>query len=580
MAPAGKQSTDRCMGFSKGKLGAAVVVLAIMASILMGYFASIDGEERTYTDYNYITDVSGLFNYSDTPQYIEYDPASNYTGYYQNDVQMGGLNYTLSELANNFRITIEKDPTSGSISMSSIGLDNWNKTDVANTTKPAYITTYVSWSEFVSKLALPEGTSTVHFTKDPDELPLLTRFSITTQETSPSKNVINGYNSVYNLKTQTLETYTVDGVKDGTWNTNELYVVLRAPSQSINESPPYTFYSLSTNYTAYPEPDIFYMNPSDGVTLNSTSPVQWGNTYINGVISHVLRANAWTDSSMTMTYTAQDNTFSSVTVETSSDGWSISVDHGEAVDIGKWKTIELTYDALNGEVTVTPVKTFYTFMDYTLYDSPTYDIGEGIQSPITGISLTGDGKANITFSVGTTDVFLNTYGAVMLDPSLNIFEYFTQYEKLRLNLYSFAIYGESITLNGVTYPVTAGQITVDGKAHDLQNIYITYADGHMSLTFVNDSATYDLGEYTDPTISFAGNWYFTTGLWEPYTATETVYDWTPGLFSASAPQLLIIFLGLVVAGLLIARRYYRPRLTDYAIIIGTAFVAVVVLGVF
>lgn len=575
MAPAGKQPTDRCMGFSKGKLGAAIVVLAILASILMGYFASIDGEERTYTDYNYITDVSGLFEYSDTPQYIEYDPASNYTGYTQNDVQMGGLDYTTSELANNYRITKSNPPTIGTITItSSTQYTNWAGYHQSqfSAVSPGGGTLYTEYTDWVLLTAVLDNLISLTDV----QIVELTNVAGGGFGTSGSMNA-----SSYDTVSYSVDNGVVTTIKGGisrTFESTDFYIAVKIYRDYTSGNDTTTYFS--SQYTSWKAQNVIYLNPSDGVALNGTNAVQWSNTYNNGVISHVLRAKAWTDSSMTMTYAAQNSTFSSVTINTSSNGWSISVDQGEAVDIGKWKTIELTYDALNGEVSVTPVKTFYTFMDYVLYDSPTYDIGEGVQSPITGISLTGDGTANITFSVGTTDVFLNTYGAVMLDPSLNIFDYFTQYEKLRLNLYSFAIYGESITLNGVTYPVTAGQITVDEKAHDLQNIYITYADGHMSLTFVNDSATYDLGEYTDPTISFAGNWYFTTGLWEPYTATETVYEWTPGIFSASAPQLLIIFLGLVVAGLLIARRYYRPRLTDYAIIIGTAFVAVVVLGVF
>ena len=73
------------MEFREGMLGVVVVALALTGGMFASYFAGIEGEDREYTDYQYLADVSGLFDYDKSPTFIEFDPSSNYTGYYSED---------------------------------------------------------------------------------------------------------------------------------------------------------------------------------------------------------------------------------------------------------------------------------------------------------------------------------------------------------------------------------------------------------------------------------------------------------------------------------------------------------------
>lgn len=70
------------MRFDNGLLGMAIVTVAIMGSILGAYIVASDPEVVEVTKFEYLTDVSGLFEYDHEPRFIEYNPSTNYTNYY------------------------------------------------------------------------------------------------------------------------------------------------------------------------------------------------------------------------------------------------------------------------------------------------------------------------------------------------------------------------------------------------------------------------------------------------------------------------------------------------------------------
>ena len=68
--------------FRNGMLGVVVVAVAIGAALFASYFAGIESVEHDVVKYNELADVTGLFDTETSPQYVDYDPSSNYTGYY------------------------------------------------------------------------------------------------------------------------------------------------------------------------------------------------------------------------------------------------------------------------------------------------------------------------------------------------------------------------------------------------------------------------------------------------------------------------------------------------------------------
>ena len=263
-------------------------------------------------------------------------------------------------------------------------------------------------------------------------------------------------------------------------------------------------------------------------------------------------------------------------------------------DLGHWSKFTLRINSDTGKITFIPIDRMENFTAFSTMDSQSRDLVNW-SSVTNGNSMreiihteTGTG-GQPTFSVTNTDTFLNTYGVVMTNPSINVYDYFPQYDNVRLNLYAFAIYGDSMTINGNTFPVTNGSVTVyyttsnkvntiatpstenvQEKTLTLSNIYVTWEDGRCSLTFVNDNFTVQLGDFSagSETVSFDGYWYFTSYLYEPYTAHETVidgdWDYLPDL---SSPAIFLIMLGTLIIGGLIAHVKIGLKWLDMVIMI-------------
>lgn len=95
-----------------GVFGGLVVALVISASIGATYLMNVESHQETAIEYDYITNISSLFDYDKNPQYYEYDLSKNYTGYYTTltDPYWGGVDYTQSTRINNYRLNLA--PTS------------------------------------------------------------------------------------------------------------------------------------------------------------------------------------------------------------------------------------------------------------------------------------------------------------------------------------------------------------------------------------------------------------------------------------------------------------------------------------
>ena len=302
--------------------------------------------------------------------------------------------------------------------------------------------------------------------------------------------------------------------------------------------------------------------------------------------------------------------------------------------IGEWTQYELTIDAQNGYIDWAGIKSPYrnTQLDFTFTNYNTIVSKRIVDFSADAKDMafkqiyhedTGTGTSHPHFQVVRTTTYLDTYGVVMTDPTINIIDQFPDYDDLRLNLYSFAVYGDSITINGTTFPVTNATVKVYyTKHHDpiydnnnvsiigwddyyeiaspsnpnaqykvltLQNIYITWenikhtnAEDRMCyLTFVDSKDTFRMGTFAqnDLTVSFQGIWYFTTALYEPYIGYETHYTWDyHSLFNLDRNGFILIFIAITVGVFVILNIWYRPSFLDCAIVAAAGIIAYIMLG--
>ena len=167
--------------FKNGMLGVVIIALAIAGALFGSYLAGIETEQVEVTKYDYLADVSGLFEYDQSPQYIEFDPSTNYTGYYSNDSFSEGVyyfaedqvDYNPSSNVNNYKIKlIPEDTGSGededidSIPGLTDPLPSVNHRIYLTNTYHKYELddpTTVSLKGILDSLNLAESTNTVYF---------------------------------------------------------------------------------------------------------------------------------------------------------------------------------------------------------------------------------------------------------------------------------------------------------------------------------------------------------------------------------------------------------------------------------
>ena len=624
------------MRFDNGMLGVCISVCAVMGMVLSGFVLSVGEYEQTVTGYEYVTDVSGLFEYSDQPTFLDYNPAANWSGYYTDTPGVtDGIDYeSRTEPANSYPIGQEDIPdTSGTADLSTMGLTQMSP-PVNDNTPTSYWPWGIVYDEppvtvgiqvydvprpnvatvetLISSLS---GTSTTDITRITlgvsDTSPIILQNSAWTYydhdvPLSPTTH----YATASYYRDQAVNSFTVDhesGVVVAydlggsiLWRGSAANCCIVYGGEAPDGSAHQFNLTTSIQYTTYHYPTPIYMDISQGVSLSSAETVNWANEYRNGRIDILFRAasasvsysntftmpltdlyGALTEEEMALTVTVPQNGNVTVTLASGSET--------DTVTLGKWRNFMVSLDTVNGRYTAMPVTDFVSFTTYEAQESSGQDLELGIDGrAFTEMSVTYAGSS-LTFGVVDTATFLDTYDAVMVDPHLDISDYFTELADLRLNFFSFAVYGDSITINSQTYAVnTSAQINLPDTSGDepvdrwltLTNIYITFEGSNTYITFNNDNQTIDLGPTVSTEISMAGVWYFTTGLYEGYTTTQTALEWDYHNFIYDSNAAIVAFLGILAVGTVLGSRLVRGGMSvlDY-IVVGFAALCAVVLMV-
>lgn len=92
------------MQFPSGMVGVSIVLFAIMGTIGVGYLLNGNTTYETVDGYDYVTDVTGLYNYTPVAAYAPYSPAANNYQYSTVKANLGtytsGISYTEAGAAN------------------------------------------------------------------------------------------------------------------------------------------------------------------------------------------------------------------------------------------------------------------------------------------------------------------------------------------------------------------------------------------------------------------------------------------------------------------------------------------------
>lgn len=602
------------MKFKGGMLGVCAVVLALLGTIILGVALSIDETTTTGTGTRDIADITGIVSTSNDPYFTDYNPAYNWTRYYTqgtDPLYTSGISYTIMPTGQSSSYPVYTGTpidTSGMFSLNTLtGSDvvssGWNEvriyrdnsnysTGTSYTLNPKFTTldkiANTLKTNTTTKITINAGSGSLDPTRayimdnDPNE----TRFY-----PSMGSKVETGNDLWWGVGTHIpnhrLETYensawTIDvtnmtatnGYNHTTYPAGQVWVAfggtLVGNGGGASQPLPVALYYTRTDST------MEYMDTSQGVTVNNTgNTVNWSNTYYNNSVQVVLKGtpgavfsmgwntyswdgSAWSNSQYNGVYILWQN---DKTIAQKIPG-------GTIINIGKWNNILLNVDTGMGKITISPITSFIDYNTYTT--APAKEIGDIYTGAFSELAFYTD--PNFTspeMQITNTSVWMNTYGAVFRNATLNPTSYFPDYPSYALDFGSFALIGDSITINNVALPVTGDKITYNAKEYSLKGASIVY-DTNVYLNGKEDGKEFsiDLGAIATNDVYFSGVWYVPINFQEVYQTIENAYDWVPYGWGFDYNTAVMVFIGLVVAVMFIAPLMkVKPKALDWVVVV-------------
>ena len=331
-----------------------------------------------------------------------------------------------------------------------------------------------------------------------------------------------------------------------------------------------------------------FLDTRYGVSIPNTGVATWSNGQANGITDIVFSATDSSDCSNTGVLNIKSGqTVNTDTINISKISGSayISINGGTPLNIGAWSQFLLRINTLTGSLTVIPISEWSNFNTYTLSNF----IIDGGVIPHTGDLISIDWTANNSFSlqVVNTEVFLNTYGVVMIDPSITISTLWPNYSRFLIELNKVATVGTSVTIGSTTFTLDGNLIRIQDanlneKIFDITNLKLYYNKvtenniTYWNITMESGDTTYTFSESTTY-LGFTGKWYFNTGFYKVETQNVQEIQWNPFYI----PNMTFIFLFMAIAILIMGTIAYKKGYLDglsMIIIITTEIILVLIIG--
>lgn len=528
------------MRFPTGNAGFVVVIVAVLGTVLIGYVLTVETSTETVTDFEQTADITGLFSISTEPEYLEYSPPENWTGFRTGTgYWLAGVDYAASPRATPY-IVPQQDRTASTAGQvtgniievtSALWLGSWVSVPVNNPK-------LVSLESVVEGLDLGDDISKLEIWTASGG-PIISGYDVTYQSVAPFNRYL-----AYNPDTRHIVIDLNDVNKRAV-----LYDGNGALTSTLALSSIGVFYGGSADYTdaftwqGVRDLPLIYMDARQGVAVSSDAV--WRNGYDNSKMTIVIErpGTMYFEIDLTNGEGLEVNVTSTGVVVGNYGGSPIRFDVGAA-----WDRFALGFDFKAGTVTFMPVISWTDFTSFETAPGTTYyQAVRGVADKITFHPT----DSNARFGIADTWVYLDTSTVVFRNPTITITDYWPDPEG-RVQFNGFAVYGSSITMNGQSFAVNDGLITVDGEQMELSSLVITYMDGKATATIgIRDI---DLGEIANYTVSFGGIWYFSASYWGAVDVDKTVFDWKTGEFGLTFPACLAAYLGILVLGTAILHR--------------------------
>lgn len=401
-------------------------------------------------------------------------------------------------------------------------------------------------------------------------------------------------------------------------------------------------YDVTYTYDKY----ISYLDPRYGITVRGGETVEWSNDYKNGAMDIVAYlGNIERDSSGTeytiegidsihdtdkdiewrfyyesgiysvlkMHHTANGSTWMCTQYydEYTPIGQSPSPSYvdGPHIDLGtSWIGYNIHIDFTSGEVfaQAIPPASWNSFTDWTSAQ-PSVKIGEFkirtneivdshptneavwnvIKEPTVKMQIISpiDIDNTIAMQITNTTVFMNTYGVVMIDPHIDILNWYPDNTHFKMKFTKIASIGSSIVINGQKYEISDGYLIVGDERVDLSDFEIEMvkkSTGYdITVASLKNGSSAEITDAINTEVVLNGAWYFTAGYYTVEKEMVKEYRWDVADGIAYGYTGVILFMMIFMGIITIAWWKIQPgTLTffDIAIIIGVEVILFLLLG--
>lgn len=529
------------MRFLTGNAGIVVVIVAIMGTVAVGYILAGDTETETATEFQHTADITGLFATSNEPEYLDYSPPENWTGWRTGNYYMQGVDYEQSTRATPY-IVPQMDHTnlvsatlSGGSAIS--GLLYYGEHLSDRRTSNPYSVALTDW---LDGLTLNQNAIEMEISLAVNG-PVLSRSAVFSDGSTVAVDtgVIRAVVELNDVDRRTA-LYGHNGVFVGSFTASQLYFFYGSdlPSSATNYVPG----DIVDYYTILDMP-IIYMDASAGVQIVGNT-VNWINGYDNAGITLAFERPGMADIAFTL-----DGKNIRIYVNANDVTATVNSTTVMVQQLGSWQHFAISLDLQNGKISFIPIVQWVSFLDWTGAPATSYDLGAA--GTVDRLVFRKASGTDMRLGITSTVVYMDTTKVVMKDPAITITDYWPDADG-RIQFNGFAMYGDSVTINGQTYAVDDGLITIGDRTTELSNLTITWLDGHVTAQI--GQATFDLGETVTHAVSFGGVWYFTASYWEAHEVTKEIYNWTTGMFRMGSEASILVYIGLLFAGTAILHR--------------------------
>lgn len=413
--------------------------------------------------------------------------------------------------------------------------------------------------------------------------------------------------------------------------------------------------SLDYKVTYTYEKESAFLDPRYGVSVRDNENVIWSNDYINGSLditaylgairrtstnpavdiaglntSKAIEWHLFDDATPTPSYNilrlehvANGDTKLIVKYRDATDPNNITFATYREINLGSnWIAYNIHIDSINGSITVQaiPSDTWNSFTDWTS-TQPIIDAGsffektlvsetvDGVtytreemnvqKAPISKIQIISPYEGithSIAMQISNTAVYLNTHGVIMIDPHIDILNWYPNNTHFKMIFTKIASIGPQITIGGTTYDVVQNEMGtyeyIDGERTWIST-GVSLSEFSIEYLFDESSNTYTITVYSLENkkeielesniteVKMKGAWYFDCGYYTVENVTKKEYSWDVGEGIAYGYTGVILFMMIFVGVISVLWWKIAPgsfSLLDIAIIIITEVILFIIMG--